>query len=812
MDNNVPSPESFIFSDDYICQWDLCLKNFDTPDSLYDHLKSEHVGRKVDKNLCLTCRWDRCDVPAFEKRDHITSHLRVHVPLKPFKCDICSKAFKRPQDLKKHERTHQSGPLGSGDALVPSSTLLQPGSHDHGYQPLTPPSHLDRSPSIPASTISSAHSPYSMPMSPASIADSVDTWSNPGLASPSYSTNSDHYSSPTMQELEASLMNQAFGGPHIDVSGAYYGAFPPTSSGYENMISPLSAKRARDTVDELLFDTMGSFAMETKKKCLHPSYNKDVAGHLDAFVTISEVSELTPDRLLMSLPDVNDMDQINVLHQFCSELYEDVAGQVYVPQTFETLFPEQKQDPITLDASYGVPGFSSYDAAALNYNSNNGHDTSMAYGSESLPWDITGDTGMPMPGVVNMAPARSTVQQPGNALNQYRVIGNVKNSNRVMPEVKVEPKEELLEHRVEVKVQRKYADMSTQTKAKQQLSEGGMMMMQRPEEKKKSSKSRFEGMDPTQIMLNAPAVPETPLLDIEDDELSFDELDQDSDDEAVDADATLESASVTAAPSTVQPSSSSRFGEYVEKARAKQAAAAAAAAVTESTEPLDPLEAMTRQLEQTRLDGSSAKIVTKPGMIKPVTEGDMERQIKAAKARALCAEDPLRKQHAEVVLSLLKSIDTLMAEHRQKIAVYKQSQAAVGSGPVSTSIYPRTSVHVQNQGQIRTVSSYLPRRTTPHQPSPLHQDHSGSDSDYSKLRSNLTEGRPSSTTTTTLTTASLSSAPHKASTDSPVLYPTSDLLPSAEEEPFELSEEERRFIEEDNARTEAARATVSYHV
>lgn len=40
------------------------------------------------------------------KRDHITSHIRVHVPLKPHKCSTCGKAFKRPQDLKKHVKTH----------------------------------------------------------------------------------------------------------------------------------------------------------------------------------------------------------------------------------------------------------------------------------------------------------------------------------------------------------------------------------------------------------------------------------------------------------------------------------------------------------------------------------------------------------------------------------------------------------------------------------------------------------------------------------------------------------------------------------
>lgn len=30
----------------------------------------------------------------------------VHTPLKPHVCDICKKPFKRPQDLKKHEKIH----------------------------------------------------------------------------------------------------------------------------------------------------------------------------------------------------------------------------------------------------------------------------------------------------------------------------------------------------------------------------------------------------------------------------------------------------------------------------------------------------------------------------------------------------------------------------------------------------------------------------------------------------------------------------------------------------------------------------------
>ena len=66
-----------------------------------EHICDRHVGRKSTNNLNLTCQWSSCRTTTV-KRDHITSHIRVHVPLKPHKCEFCGKSFKRPQDLKKH--------------------------------------------------------------------------------------------------------------------------------------------------------------------------------------------------------------------------------------------------------------------------------------------------------------------------------------------------------------------------------------------------------------------------------------------------------------------------------------------------------------------------------------------------------------------------------------------------------------------------------------------------------------------------------------------------------------------------------------
>ena len=166
-------------ANDYFCLWQIatttststiagsssrssspCHQSFTTAEKLFEHVTEHHIGRKSRGNLCLTCHWEGCsqiripqatasatataNTPPIQKRDHIISHLRVHIPYRPHICEVrvdrsseasslmspsclavshyahrdhyhhhhrhpsqmCGKKFSRGPDLRKHLKVH----------------------------------------------------------------------------------------------------------------------------------------------------------------------------------------------------------------------------------------------------------------------------------------------------------------------------------------------------------------------------------------------------------------------------------------------------------------------------------------------------------------------------------------------------------------------------------------------------------------------------------------------------------------------------------------------------------------------------------
>jgi hypothetical protein len=114
------------------------------------------------------------------------------VPLKPHKCEFCGKAFKRPQDLKKHVKTH------ADDSVIMRSPNLEPnggqrasqnGMHNGGdynasYYGHALAGHVPQNyyaPAMPGpQDYTGQHHPnqYYQPHPPAQVSLSSITWSN----------------------------------------------------------------------------------------------------------------------------------------------------------------------------------------------------------------------------------------------------------------------------------------------------------------------------------------------------------------------------------------------------------------------------------------------------------------------------------------------------------------------------------------------------------------------------------------------------------------------------------------------------------
>ncbi|KAG5350971.1 hypothetical protein C0989_008442 [Termitomyces sp. Mn162] len=351
------------------CQWLHCDLLFPDPEALYNHLCNDHIGRKSTNNLCLTCRWKECGTSC-AKRDHITSHLRgpscspllmpsAHSEQSTLPSsltsaryrgsfslsrDICKKSFKRPQDLKKHEKIHteehhqqhkHSKAITVVDPAYVSRVRGEPANHSLGNK----------------STSSKSSSSTSFLRGP------------PPRSKSHSSTGSDGKSiaRPSIEWLIHTLLRIPSGYSIDSFSGN------TQLSSWENVQHEASvaagSKRTHDYFDEFIFDM--------KKRKVAPSYDPRMAQRLEDIAYSHNNSYPTNNFNPRSVSlDIRTPAELAAVNEFLVTLGRDVAGNARPHSTSQPnishnltqpFSPETYFDPVTLGqlGLAGLPGIPS---------------------------------------------------------------------------------------------------------------------------------------------------------------------------------------------------------------------------------------------------------------------------------------------------------------------------------------------------------------------------------------------------------------------------------------------------------------------
>ncbi|KAJ6504389.1 transcription factor PacC [Mycena vulgaris] len=310
------------------CQWQDCTQGFPDPETLYNHLCNEHIGRKSTNNLCLTCKWKDCGTSC-AKRDHITSHLRVHTPLKPHVCEICKKSFKRPQDLKKHEKIH---------------TEEHHAQHKHSKAiTVADPAYVSR---VRGDSTSTGRPLTSKPPPSKSPSDGSSSHSAPRAQSRSSSASDGSY--PNFPPTPS----PDFSPPPMQNHSPTDEMFMP-NHGWDGTTT--GSKRSHDySVDD--------FFTDMKKRRLSPSYDPRMAERLDRLNHMSYAhhhhhgsSGFNPRSVSL---DIRTPEELAAVNDFLITLGRDVSDGAHRPEDGSGFSSESYFDPVSLSqlGLAGMPG------------------------------------------------------------------------------------------------------------------------------------------------------------------------------------------------------------------------------------------------------------------------------------------------------------------------------------------------------------------------------------------------------------------------------------------------------------------------
>eukprot|EP01134_Creolimax_fragrantissima_P002834 CFRG2834T1 len=91
--------------DNISCLWSRCSVKCTSWKLMYEHVVDLHLAT-IKRGGPFLCRWMGCNdaetTKAFNKREHLKSHLMSHVNYYPYSCEFCHQQFKRKPDMNKH--------------------------------------------------------------------------------------------------------------------------------------------------------------------------------------------------------------------------------------------------------------------------------------------------------------------------------------------------------------------------------------------------------------------------------------------------------------------------------------------------------------------------------------------------------------------------------------------------------------------------------------------------------------------------------------------------------------------------------------